>query len=137
MVLNGITQIIHGLDDELYATEKVVTYVQLKDFNELKERLLGIEVERLVKRKVQPEPATALYAGRDGGHKFRGCFTYGGDHLSRYCPKKGSRLRPQVQVARPQNALRWIRSRGGWSLAPSTTSQVTALSCITTSHYSQ
>ncbi|GLI62769.1 hypothetical protein VaNZ11_005513, partial [Volvox africanus] len=89
-VRNGITQIIRGLDDELYATEKVVvTYAQPKDFDELKERLLGIEAERLAKRKGQSEPATALYAGHDGGHKFRGCFTCGGDHLARDCPKKG------------------------------------------------
>ncbi|GLC41061.1 hypothetical protein PLESTB_000947700 [Pleodorina starrii] len=86
---NGIVQIIRGLPDAVYATEKSVFLLSNypKDFHELKEKLLALEAEKLASgRRTEPDTATALFAGR-GGPKFGGCFNCGGNHFARDCPK--------------------------------------------------
>lgn len=72
-------QIVRGLPDALYATEKnCVISNYPKDSNELKEKLLAMEAGMLASsRRTEPDTATALFAGR-GGPKF-GRYNCGGN----------------------------------------------------------
>ncbi|GIL87679.1 hypothetical protein Vretifemale_15713, partial [Volvox reticuliferus] len=88
---NGIIQIVRGLPDALYATEKKIFVMSNypKDFSELKEKLLAMEAESLSVRRTESDTATAFFAGRGGPH-IR-CFNCGGNHFARECPaNKGS-----------------------------------------------